>query len=38
MIRKRLGAGSFGAVYLVEYAGDLFALKFALRHLESDDT
>lgn len=37
LIRKRLGAGSFGAVYLVEYEGDLFALKFALRHPESDD-
>lgn len=37
LIRKRLGAGSFGAVYLVEYEGDFFALKFSLRHPESDD-
>jgi serine/threonine-protein kinase len=37
VIRKRLGAGSFGAVYLVECEGDLFALKFSLRRPESDD-
>lgn len=37
LIRKRLGTGSFGAVYLVEFDGDLFALKFSLRHPESDD-
>lgn len=37
LIRKRLGAGTFGAVYLVECEGDLFALKFSLRRPESDD-
>jgi len=37
LIRKRLGAGSFGAVYLVECEGDLFALKFSLRRPESED-
>ncbi len=37
LIRKRLGTGSFGAVYLVEFEGDFFALKFSLRHPESDD-
>jgi serine/threonine protein kinase len=37
LIRKRVGAGSFGAVYLVECGGELFALKFALRHPESGD-
>jgi serine/threonine protein kinase len=37
IIRKRLGAGSFGAVYMVEYEGEFFALKFSLRHPESDD-
>jgi serine/threonine-protein kinase len=37
LIRKRLGAGSFGAVYQVECEGDLFALKFSLRRPESDD-
>lgn len=37
LIRKRLGRGSFGAVYLVECEGDLFALKFALQRPENDD-
>jgi serine/threonine protein kinase len=37
IIRKRLGAGSFGAVYQVEYEGDFFALKFSMRHPESGD-
>lgn len=37
LVRKRLGAGSFGAVYLVECEQELFALKFSLRHPESDE-
>jgi serine/threonine protein kinase len=37
LIRKRLGSGSFGAVYEVECEGDLFALKFSLRRPDSDD-
>ncbi len=37
IIRKRLGAGSFGAVYQVEYEGESFALKFSVRHPESGD-
>lgn len=37
LIRKRVGAGSFGAVYQVECEGELFALKFSLRHPESGD-
>lgn len=37
LIRKRLGTGSFGAVYQVEYEGEPFALKFSLRHPESGD-
>ncbi|MFL5349984.1 MAG: serine/threonine protein kinase [Hyalangium sp.] len=32
-----MGAGSFGAVYQVEWEGELFALKFSLRHPESSD-
>ncbi len=37
LIRKRVGAGSFGAVYQVECEGELFALKFSLRRPESGD-
>ncbi|WP_224247341.1 serine/threonine protein kinase [Hyalangium gracile] len=37
VIRRRVGAGSFGAVYLVDCEGDPFAIKFALRRPESDD-
>jgi serine/threonine-protein kinase len=36
-ILKRLGTGAFGAVYLVECEGEILALKFALRPVESDD-
>ncbi|WP_224372604.1 serine/threonine protein kinase [Hyalangium versicolor] len=37
IIRRKLGAGAFGAVYLVDYEGDPFAIKFALRRIQSDD-
>lgn len=37
IVRKKLGAGSFGAVYLVQYERDFFALKFSLRRPESGD-
>ncbi|MBN1203292.1 MAG: serine/threonine protein kinase [Myxococcaceae bacterium] len=36
-ILKRLGAGAFGAVYLVECEGEVLALKFSLRQVESGD-
>lgn len=37
IIRRKLGAGSYGAVYLVEYEGEPFAIKFSLRRPESGD-
>lgn len=36
-ILKRLGSGAFGAVFQVECEGEVLALKFALRHIESAD-
>ena len=37
IIRKRLGSGSFGTVFQVECEAVLFALKFSLRRLDSED-